>query len=277
MGDGPPLVCHPGGPGLSGAYFGSLPELAEGRTVLLLDPRGTGASDRPADPRGYRLEDYASDLEELRGHLGLERLDLLGHSHGGFIATTWASSYPKSVGRLVLANTVVRFGGQVGETTTAAIESRAAELWYQDALAAREYRLSGPGKFAGDRELGELFARELPFYFSDWGPEEMTFAAQVSKEGRNGDAMRFFNSEIAPTFDLRDRLGLITSPTLVITGERDFVGSPDAAGEIAEGLPDATLVVLQGSAHFSFVESKTSRRFADAVLDFLDPTSSKGG
>jgi pimeloyl-ACP methyl ester carboxylesterase len=47
IGAGPPLVCHPGGPGASPAYFGDLPELAAERTLLLLDPRGTGDSDRP--------------------------------------------------------------------------------------------------------------------------------------------------------------------------------------------------------------------------------------
>jgi proline iminopeptidase len=45
--------------------------------MLLLDPRGTGESDRPASSSSYELADYASDVEELRRHLGLDRLDLL--------------------------------------------------------------------------------------------------------------------------------------------------------------------------------------------------------
>src|SRR6478736_2256941 len=83
-GTGPELICHPGGPGASSRYFGDLPELAARRTLVLLDPRGTGASERPADPGAYELADYVADIETLRAHLGLERLDLLGHSHGGF-------------------------------------------------------------------------------------------------------------------------------------------------------------------------------------------------
>src|SRR5436190_803063 len=43
-GTGSPLLCHPGGPGMSARCFGGLPELAAERTLLLLDPRGTGAS-----------------------------------------------------------------------------------------------------------------------------------------------------------------------------------------------------------------------------------------
>lgn len=254
---------------MSGSYFGALGDLSARWTLLLLDPRGTGESDRPSGPSAYRLEDYAADLDELRRHLGLQRLDLLGHSHGGFVAVVWASDYPETVGRLVLANTLVRFSRDSGDATESEMSRRAGEPWYQDAVGAREHRLSGPGRLAGDRELGTLFARELPLYFVEWGPEEEAFGDKLAREGRNGDAMRFFNTEIAPTFDLRDRLGRITSPTLVITGERDFVGTPDAAEEIASGLPDATLVVLPGSGHFSFVESGGRRPFAEAVLDFL--------
>src|SRR5919201_2431593 len=103
-GSGPPLLCHPGGPGSSSVYFGELADLAAERTLLLLDPRGTGDSDRPADPSAYALGDYAADVEAVREHLGLERLDLLGHSHGGFVAMRWAGDHPNRVGRLVLSN-----------------------------------------------------------------------------------------------------------------------------------------------------------------------------
>ena len=88
VGSGPPLLCHPGGPGCSSLYFGELPELAAERTLVMPDPRGTGDSDRPAEPSAYDLEDYAADIEAVREQLGLERLDLLGHSHGGFVAMT---------------------------------------------------------------------------------------------------------------------------------------------------------------------------------------------
>src|SRR4051794_41710916 len=98
-GAGPPLLCHSGGPGTSAAYFGSLDELAAERTLLLLDPRGTGASDRPAGPSAYALEDYAADIEALRVQLGLETLDVLGHSHGGFVAITRAGADPQPLGR----------------------------------------------------------------------------------------------------------------------------------------------------------------------------------
>lgn len=65
------LVCHPGGPGGSAAFFEDLGGVEPERTLILLNPRGTGGSGLPADPEAYGLEDYAQDLEDLRGHLGL--------------------------------------------------------------------------------------------------------------------------------------------------------------------------------------------------------------
>ena len=61
MGKGPVLVCHPGGPGFSSSYFSDLAGLYEKFTLVMLNPRGTGGSDRPADPQAYRIEDYVSD------------------------------------------------------------------------------------------------------------------------------------------------------------------------------------------------------------------------
>src|SRR5437879_4873637 len=108
-GSGPLLVCHPGGPGFSSRYFGDLAGLGASFTLVLLNPRGTEGSDRPPDRRAYATDDYVADLEELRAHLGLEQMHLLGHSHGGVVAQAYAAAYPDRVERLVLASTLARF------------------------------------------------------------------------------------------------------------------------------------------------------------------------
>jgi pimeloyl-ACP methyl ester carboxylesterase len=135
-GSGPPLLCHPGGPGSSSAYFGDLSDLAAERTLLLLDPRGTGASDPPADPSAYDLEDYAADIEAVRGHLGIERLDLLGHSHGGFVAMTWAARYADHVRKLVLASTAPRFTAAIRQARMERVASHEDEPYFAGAMEA---------------------------------------------------------------------------------------------------------------------------------------------
>lgn len=76
VGTGPPLVCIPGGPGQAVEYLGDLGGLSDHRTLILLDNRGTGASQAPQDPETYRVDRLVQDVEALRGHLGLSRMGL---------------------------------------------------------------------------------------------------------------------------------------------------------------------------------------------------------
>jgi pimeloyl-ACP methyl ester carboxylesterase len=266
-GAGPPLLCHPGGPGCSAACFGGLSELAAERTVLLLDPRGTGGSDRPADPSAYDLEDYAADIEAVREYLGLERLDVLGHSHGGFVAITWAGTYPESVSRLVLASTAARFTPATREGRARRIESHRDRPYYEDAMAALAAHQEG--RFADDAELSALYLREWRVLVpadADAAPVLDALAAA----GANADALRHFNARIAGGMDLRPLLADIDAPTLVLTGGLDVFGfGPEAAREIADGLPRPTPVVLETADHLPFLEHGSCDAWSRAVLGFL--------
>ncbi len=264
-GSGPVLVCHPGGPGFSSRYFGDFAGLGERLTLVLLNPRGTEGSDRPADPRAYATEDYVADLDELRAHLGLERMNLLGHSHGGVVAMACAAAHPERVERLVLASTLARFGDEQLAAMERGMEARAGEPWYADARDALEAEQAGD--FSGDEELAELAFREFPFYFARYGEAEAAYLESLRGEIPNGDALRLFNAEIFTTFDLRPELARIAVPTLVIAGEEDFITGPVCARELAEGIPGAKLVPFADCGHFVFVEQP--ERFAAEVAAFL--------
>jgi len=264
-GDGPTLVCHGGGPGFSALYLSDLGGLDRELELVLLDPRGTGGSDRPADPRGYGISDYTADLEELREHLGLERMSLLGHSHGGVVAMNYAATYPDRVERLILASTLPRWATEQEASMTAAMEACADEPWYDDAKAALEDEQAG--RFSTDEELRDLGLREFPFYFARFGDEEKAYLELIREDVPNADALQLFNKEIFETFDLRPQLSSITAPTLVITGEEDFITGPQSAREIAAGIAGSETVILPGVGHFIFVEGPDA--FRDAVLSFL--------
>jgi pimeloyl-ACP methyl ester carboxylesterase len=83
LGAGPPLVCLPGGPGRASEYLGDLGGLSRSRQLIMPDTRGTGEPADASDPVSYRCDRLAGDVEALRAHLGLDRMDLLGHSAGG--------------------------------------------------------------------------------------------------------------------------------------------------------------------------------------------------
>jgi pimeloyl-ACP methyl ester carboxylesterase len=263
-GSGPPLLCHPGGPGCSSAYYGDLPQLAAERTLILLDPRGTGASDPPADPAGYDLEDYADDVEAVQRHLGIERLDLLGHSHGGFVAMTWAARYPERVGRLVLANTAPRFTDAIRGARQARVASHEGQPYYEDSMEAMRQRAAG--RYSSAEELGELYRRE-GLLEAPVGVDPTPVLDVLARAGDNADALGHFNSRIAGGMDHRPLLAGVPGPVLVITGSEDAFLS--GSYEIAEALPNATLVVLPGADHFPYLEPGHAEPWSRAVLDFL--------
>jgi proline iminopeptidase len=268
VGSGPPLVLHPGGPGCSGAHFGELPELAAERTLILLDPRGTGDSERPADRSDYALEAYAADVEDVRERLGLDRLDLLGHSHGGFVAMTWAGTHPDRVARLVLANTAPRFTDRIRERRMERVAEHRGQPYFEDGVAALMEQQAG--NYSNDQELADLYVRAGSVLVSpgeDLGP----IADAFIRSGFNADALKHFNEHLAATMDLRPLLPRIDAPTLVLTCDRDAFAP--GAEEIAAELPDATLATIPGADHFAYVEPEHRKAWSRAVLNFLAPAS----
>ena len=266
LGHGPVLVCHPGGPGFSSTYFGDLAALWEQYTLIMLNPRGTGGSSRPADRRAYQIDDYVADLEALRMHLGLERMLLLGHSHGGVVAQAYAAQHPGRVSALVLASTLARFAAEQEKAMKAGMEKRSNQPWYQDAVSALEEEQSG--HFETDEQMAELVFRELPLYFAHYGPAEAGYLDTLKTETLNADTLRLFNQEIFTRFDLRERLPKITAKTLVITGDEDFICGPVCAAEICSAIPGARKVIVEDAGHMLFVEQP--QLFHDEVADFIE-------
>jgi len=266
LGHGPVVVCHPGGPGFSSAYFGDLAALWEQYTLIMLNPRGTGGSGRPADKRAYQIDDYVTDVEELRVHLGLERMLLLGHSHGGIVAQAYAAKFPGRVRALVLASTLARFAAEQETVMREEMEKRSGQAWYQDATQALEQEQAA--KFETDEELAELTFRELPLYFAHFGPAEAGYLDTLKSDTVNANALNLFNSEIFNTFDLRSALPNITAKTLVITGDEDFICGPICSDEICAGIAGARKVIVGDAGHMLFVEQPQA--FHDEVADFLE-------
>jgi pimeloyl-ACP methyl ester carboxylesterase len=258
------LVCHPGGPGFSSRYFGDLGGLGAHFTLVMLNPRGSEGSDRPADRRAYETSDYVSDLEELRAHLGLERMLLLGHSHGGVVAAAYAAAHPDCVERVVLASTLARFAAEQDAAMQAGMAAKAGEPWYEDAKAALDDEQEG--RFESDEELGALAIREFPFYFARYGAAEEAYLETLRGEVPVADALLLFNEGIFNTFDLRPDLPRITAPALVITGEDDFITGPACAVDF-DTIPNRTTVLLPDCGHFIFIEARD--RFRDEVERFL--------
>lgn len=259
------LVCHPGGPGMSAAYFGDLAGLGSRRLRLILfNPRGTGESSPPVDG-SYELEDYAGDLDALRSHLGLERINLLGHSHGGFVAMVYALGHPERLGRLALVCTAPRFGAELREEAKAAFVAHRDRPWYEDAREAQRRRQSW--EFSSPEEAARLYAREARLWFADHGPNTRTFLDDFARQRPDLEALRYFNDRLAPAYDLRPRLAEIEAATLILNGVRDFFGPRVSARELA-AIPGSRVKLIADAGHFVFAEAP--ERFRTELEAFLD-------
>jgi pimeloyl-ACP methyl ester carboxylesterase len=263
LGEGAPLICHPGGPGIPPLIFGDLGGLDRDLKLIELNPRGVADSD-PAQT--YTLEDHAADLEELRRHLGLETIDLFGHSAGGFMSIVYASSYPARVRRLVLCGTFTRFTDESREVFGRFLAERESDPRFADAVAARREREENPPD--DEEELGRLALRGLPLLFGRYGENEQAFLenAAASGVGYSVRALRYFNEQVGPTMDLRPNLPEIEARTLVITGALDPWGA-GAVPELESGIRDTRIVVMPEVGHMPWIEEADG--FRTAVLEFL--------
>ncbi|WP_420006351.1 alpha/beta fold hydrolase [Arenibacterium sp. LLYu02] len=93
-GDGPPVVMMPGWPQTWWAFNKIMPALAEDYTVIALDIRGMGATDKPEG--GYDKKNMAADLDALLDELGYEEAHIVGHDIGSQVAYAFAANYPEA-------------------------------------------------------------------------------------------------------------------------------------------------------------------------------------
>jgi proline iminopeptidase len=261
-GNGAPLVCWPGGPGRAAEYLGDLGGLDSSRRLVLVDPRGVGLSADPADPASFRVDRLVNDLESLRVQLGLDRMDLLGHSAGAVLATLYAAAYPERLSSLILVTPGLAAVGVEGsiERLRGALADRASEPWYPTALAALEKIL------AGDRSM-EAFRASRPFYYGRWDEAAQANATAGVSERHQAAREGFFDGVILDAPAIRIALEKLAAPVLLYAGDRDPMVTPELVSEAAPLFSDATVVVQPGAGHFPWIDDPAA--FAAAVSSFL--------
>lgn len=264
-GPGEPLVCLPGGPMRASAYLGDLGGLSAYRPLVLLDLRGTGDSAVPADPSTYRCDRLVADVEALREHLGLERMDLLGHSASGNLATLYAAAHPYRLRSLVLVAPGLRAAGvDVTEADVReAVELRAGEPWYPRARAATEEVWSGA------RGLREVWDDVIPFAYGRWDADARAHAAaEPGQVNREAAAAYYAPGAFDPPTTVA-ALAAVDAPVLVATGELDTTPRPRHAAELAGLFPAGETAVQPGAGHIPWLDD--AGRFTRTVGAFLTP------
>ncbi|MEW2166253.1 alpha/beta hydrolase [Streptomyces sp. NPDC007084] len=261
LGDGPPLVCLPGGPMQDCSYLGELGGLSAHRRLILADPRGTGGSAVPEDPATYRCDRLVDDVEALREHLGLDRLDLLAHSAGTNLAVLYAERHPERVARLAL---ITPSPYAVGVEITGAVRRetallRHAEPWFPEAFAALERIVAGDGD-------AEAFLAIAPFWYGRWDEDARAHRAAEDAHRNQEAAARYGDGAFTPDAT-RAALARLSCPVLVLAGEVDLNSPPSAVAEVAAVFPHAEMVVQPGAGHFPWLDD--AEQFVGTTAGFL--------
>jgi proline iminopeptidase len=255
------LVLLHGGPGVPSGYLRPLEALADGRRVVVYDQLGCGASDHPADPSLWRAERFVDELETLRSHLGLEQMDLLGHSWGGMLAIDYALAHQNRLRALVLASTIAdapflkreteRLLGELGPDGETIRRCQAAgELDDPEYAAAVDtFYAKHVCRVEQPPDLVEaLAATATDVYGAMWGPNEIHFVGNLDEWSR------------------LDRLHEIRVPTLITVGEHDEL-TPACSRQILGEIEGSRLVVFPGCSHLTFHEEPVE--YVRTVDEFL--------
>ena len=261
-GEGPLLLCVPGGPLRDSGYLDTLGGLDAHRELVFLDLRGSGSSALPQDPTSYRCDRQVDDVGALRRELGVQRLDLLAHSAGAEIAVQYAARYPEHIGRLVL---VTPSTASVGFEEDPVARVRAAGLradqeWFPAAYAALE-------RVAAGEADAESWAAVTPFSYGRWDATAQAHAAASAAQRQHAGAPVYFASEAFDPPATRAALAKVTGEVLVLAGELDGGPVPERAAELAALFPRGSAVVQRGAAHFPWLDDP--ERFVSAVNGFL--------
>ena len=244
LGTGPPLyLCHGGPIGDRRGLVAQVAALQDRYTLVSHDYRGSGASST-ANASTYDFEHLADDLDQLRVHLGHERVNVLAHSMGVPVALNFALRHPDSANRIVLTGGTPLSAAKMPWTMMRTLgvrrllEVEARSLMY---LVWWSWRASSPGRDMALIRLSEAT-----------GKSERPFRHQRSEPMHGNDNASSLQRAFMG-FDVTHDLDRIGQPVLVLYGERDAIAAAGASKFAA--LPHVENAVLPRIGHEIFADA----------------------
>ena len=230
QGAGPPLVLVMGYRLSSAAWPpGFVEALARQFTVITLDNRGTGLSDKPV--HGYAIANLARDIHGLLDELAISRIHLLGYSMGGAIAQEFVRQFPERVQSLMLCATMC--GGTRATYAKPSVTRVMREIdgLSPEQIARRIWKVTyAPAYLERHEALAE-----------DQTRREIAFPTPLHSADLQFQAFAEFDGSKA--------LAQIVCPTLVLTGDLDELIPPQNSAMMASLIPDVRLAIIPGGGH----------------------------
>jgi proline iminopeptidase len=257
-GTAPPRVVVNGGPGFDHTYLHlttAWDAVGLRRPVIYYDQRGNGRSLGNHPKQAQNLKAEVDDLEALRVHLKLERMDLLGHSWGGYLVMAYAALHPDRIAHLVIMDSAAP---RIKDTLFRFDDFYPDIVERQNAFAFAD-EIGDPAATAAG--MHEYFG--MLFYSTE---KRDAFLAGIAP----GAYTKTVNAAVSADlerYDLNPELPKFRFPTLVITGRFDINVAPAVAFRIHKAIPGSQLRVFERSGHMPFVEQP--EEFVATLEQFL--------
>lgn len=263
VGEGPQTVVIPAGFFLEQPLAG----LAEGRRLIFYDMRDRGRSDSVPDVSRVGIRQDVDDLEALRKHFDLERVNLIGWSYLGTMVAMYAFEHPERVERLVQIGPIpprsdAPYQDATREAFQAALDS--ADLAKLQELAESGVRESDPQRFYeaysrvykptlfGDRAKMAWYELPPSFLPNEWLHNlEPHIQAKIASLG---------------DYDYRAEAARLNVPVLTIHGTVDLNAPIEGGREWSAAFPQGRFLPVEGTAHLPMVEQPDLIRTAIDVF-----------
>lgn len=263
----PLLVIH--GACVPSAYLKPLEALAEDRPVIFYDQLTCGKSVGPSDTALWTIERFVEEIALIRETLGLDEVHIYGHSWGTILAAEYMLTKPTGVRSLTMAGPAFSIPRYVQDTNDL-VSTLPDSVWQVIVDCERDGTLDSPDYLSAKMVYyGTFFARRQP-----WSDELNETFAQVNHEMWNyilGPEMLACTGSICD-YDCTDRLGEITTPTLLTAGEYDEA-RPATVEYYQSLISGSEIAILENCGHLTIQDDpETDIRI---IHDFLVQVESK--
>lgn len=267
----PVLFLIHGGPGGNHFHFkyDSI-KLQDCAQLIFIDQRGCGLSKKDKQ-KNYTLENNIEDIEALRKYLGLNKINVLGVSYGGMVAQGYAIRYQKNLESLILVSTAPSYNFL--ETAKNNLKKIGTK---QQISICEEFLWNG--RFKNNREVDRYFKIMDPLYIYTKKKKRKRLATNKTELSHIQNILSFDVLNVGfktflRNFNFISQLKKIKCPTLIMSGEQDWVCMPEHAKVIADNISDSNLKIFKNCGHA--LTTDANDQYIKLIKKFLKNNSGK--
>jgi len=285
-GKGKPVLVIHGGPGIPTFQPWEGLQQVEGYRFYYYHQRGCGKSTHPFNEfksKNYYsnmtalidklgMEQQIADIERIRKILDREKITIIGHSYGGFIATLYAIEFPQHVEKMILVSPAGVLRLPPDDDGMAGIKKHLSDERKEDFDDwFKKYFDYGKIFTKSEKGLANLNTEYGEFYLEAAKRKGINVPLHIERESEQADQIggwmvHAIYLSLGRKYDYRNKLEKIAAPSLVIHGKEDLYPA-SMSKEYARLIPDSKLEIISGAGHFAFDEEP--EHFARLVQEFL--------